>query len=183
MKGRKLGVQIIFLLFWPAVFAGAAGSREPFQPTVSHVDIGRFLGDWYVIALLPSPPEKRAVNGVENYSLDDQGLIRVRYTFSKDSPDGKPRVMYQKGWIINRETNAEWRVRPLWPLKLPYYILELDPDYQYTVIGTNNFRYLWIMARSPELPEETLTGILDRMDERGYPREKIRMMVQEWPHG
>merc|ERR1711879_884214 len=94
---------------------------EPFHETVPYVDMDRFSGDWHVIALIPTSFEKGAEDGIENYSFDDEGNIRVEYTFKKGRRELKERVMYQKGWIYDNETNAEWRVRPLWPLKLPYY--------------------------------------------------------------
>ncbi|MDA3851277.1 MAG: lipocalin family protein [Spirochaetaceae bacterium] len=69
--------------------------ESTFHPTVDYVDMEAFSGDWYVIALLPTVFEKNAANGIENYRLDDQGIIRVEYTFRKGSPQGKEKVMYQ----------------------------------------------------------------------------------------
>jgi len=153
---------------------------EPFHRTADYVDLQRFSGDWYVIALIPTAFEKRAANGIENYSLDEKGNIRVRYSFRKGSPEGSEKVMYQKGWVYDRNTNAEWRVRPLWPLKLPYYVLEIDENYRYTVIGTNNYSYLWIMAREPRMDSSLLAEIFLRMEERGYDPAQIKMMEQRW---
>jgi apolipoprotein D and lipocalin family protein len=158
----------------------ATTTKEPFQETEEYVDIERFTGNWYVIALLPTAFEKDAANGIENYSLTEEGNIRVQYTFRKNSPQGKEKVMTQKGWIYNKESNADWRVRPLWPLKLPYYILEIDEDYQYTVIGTNNFKYLWIMSRNPKMDEQLLQQISSRMTARGYDMSEIQYMEQRW---
>lgn len=159
--------------------AMAGGKKEAFHETVPSVNLERFSGDWYVIAVIPTPFEKDAVNGIENYSLREDGTIRVRYTFRKGSPQGKEKIMYQKGWVYNKETNADWRVQPIWPLKLPYYILELDRDYSYTVIGTNNYKYLWIMARTPELDPDILRGIINRMTQRGFDPDEIQMMEQD----
>ena len=154
------------------------GKSEQFHETVDYVDMERFSGDWYVIALIPTSFEKGAVNGVENYSIDSEGIIRVEYSFLKGDKELKEKTMYQKGWIYNTETNAEWRVRPLWPLKLPYYILELDDNYNYTVIGTNNYKYLWIMARNPQMDQDLLDQVIGRMVDRGYNRDDIIMMEQ-----
>lgn len=158
----------------------AGGTKEAFHETASYVDMNRFTGDWYVIAVIPTPFEKGATNGIENYSLDEDGNIRVEYTFYKGSPGVKKTVMYQKGWIYNKETNADWRVRPLWPLKLPYYILEVDGEYTYTVIGTNNYKYLWIMAREPKIDSTLLKEIIKRQQDRGFDPEKIEYMEQNW---
>jgi len=174
--------QFLFTLLLLSVYghADAGGEKEAFHETVSYVDLERFTGDWFVIAVIPTPFEKNAVNGVENYSLNKDGTIQVRYTFRKGSPEGKKKVMYQKGWIYNPETNADWRVRPIWPLKLPYYILELAEDYSYTVIGTNNYKYLWIMARKPVMEKTVYDKIVKRMEQRGYDTDKIQIMKQEY---
>ena len=148
--------------------------------TAAFVDMERFMGDWYVVALIPTPFEKNIANGVENYRMNDKGEILVTYTYRKGSPEGKEKTMRQKGWIINSETNAEWKVRPLWPLKLPYYVLEVGSDYGYTVIGTDSKDYLWIMSRKPAMDGKELEEIIARMVERGYDRDSMQFMVQDW---
>ena len=159
----------------------AGGKSEVFHKTVEYVDLEKFSGDWYVIALIPTAFERKAANGVENYSINNKdGTIQVRYTFRKGSPEGKEKIMYQKGWVYNEETNAEWRVRPLWPLKLPYYILDLDEEYSYTIVGTNNYNYLWIMARNPVMENSLLENLIANMVEIGYEKDKIQYMTQSW---
>ncbi len=174
----KMMVMALLMVTAAGTTSFAAGKQEPFQKTVPSMEIERFLGSWYVIALLPSPFEKDAVNGIETYSLDSKGNVRVEYVFYKGSPEGKKTVMRQKGWIVDRETNTEWKIRPLWPLKLPYLIIDLADDYRYTVIGTDNYKYVWIMARAPVLSAEDYTGILGRLAERGYKVADIKLMPQ-----
>ncbi len=166
-------ISLVFLAY-QGVYANGKG--EGMHRTVEYVDMERFSGDWYVIALIPTALEKGISHGIENYSLDSKGNIRVRYTFTKG---GKTKTMKQKGWITDRESNAEWRVRPLWPLKLPYYVIELDDEYSYTAVTTTGFKYLWIMARTPSLEEDQLNGIIDRMVERGFKEEDIIFMEQK----
>lgn len=179
---KKIVILMMILLLTASLYSQE--TTKSFHKTVQYVDMTRFSGDWYVIALIPTSFEKKIIDGIENYSLDAEGNIKVQYTFRKKGRIKKGRrtykdkVMYQKGWIFNKESNAEWRVQPLWPLKLPYYILELDKEYSYTVIGTNNYKYLWIMSRKPSLDPQLLNAIIDRMVERGFEREKIIMMTQ-----
>jgi len=162
------------------VNVSAQTKKPPFQKVVERMEIEKFLGPWYVIALLPSAFEKRAVNGIETYSLDTKGNIRVEYVFYKDSPTGKKTVMHQKGWIVDKQTNTEWKIQPLWPIKLPYLIIDLADDYRYTVIGTNNYDYVWIMARKPALSDEDYASILGRLEARGYKIADIKLMPQVW---
>jgi len=174
-------VLIAILVLLAASSSLFAQSRKPpFQKVVERMDMEKFLGPWYVIALLPSVFEKKATNGIETYSLDAKGNIRVEYIFYKGSPTGKKTVMHQKGWIMDKATNTEWEIQPIWPLRLPYLIIDLADDYRYTVIGTNNFKYVWIMARKPVLSEEDFQGILSRLEARGYKIEDIKVMPQVW---
>jgi apolipoprotein D and lipocalin family protein len=175
---RTAALSLTLAVAAASVFA--RGDKEPFQKVVERMDLDRFLGSWYVVALLPTPFEKNAVNGIETYTLDEKGNIRVEYVFREGRPDGKKKVMHQKGWIMDRATNTEWKIQPLWPLRLPYLIIDLAEDYRYTVIGTNNYKYLWIMARGPTIDPEDYAGILSRLKERGYKIEDIKLMEQTW---
>jgi apolipoprotein D and lipocalin family protein len=176
---KKASIAIMALMA-ASIGASAEKAHEPFQKVVDRMEIGKFLGSWYVVGLLPSAFEKGAANGIETYSLDEKGLIRVEYVFYKGGPGGKKTVMHQKGWIMDKERNTEWKVQPLWPLKLPYLIIDLADDYRYAVVGTNNYKYVWIMSRTPEIHESDYEGILSRLSERGYKVEDIQRMQQLW---
>ena len=103
-------------------------------PTVDYVNIERFMGDWYVIAIIPNFIEKNAVNGIESYKLLDNNKIKIDYRFRLNNANGKKKHLQPKAEIYNKKTNAEWRVQFIWPLKFPYLIIELAKDYSYTVI-------------------------------------------------
>ena len=135
--------------------------------TVDFVDIERFMGDWYVIANIPTFIEKRATNAIESYKLGDTGIIETTFTFYQDSPDGEKKVYRPKGFIYNTKTNAEWRMQFIWPFKMPFLIIGLDDDYQYTVIGYPSRKYVWIMARESKLSDEIYENILSDLAEIG----------------
>jgi apolipoprotein D and lipocalin family protein len=177
MKKTTIALLALMAASTPAI---AEGGRQPFQRVVDRMDLQRFLGSWYVIGVLPTPFEKGAANGIETYSLDEKGNIRVEYVFYKGGPQGKKTVMHQKGWVVDKERNTEWKVQPLWPLKLPYLIIDLAADYRYTVVGTNNYKYVWIMSRTPTISDSDYAGILSRLVERGYKTADIQRMRQEW---
>ena len=69
--------------------------------TVDYVDIERFMGDWYVIANIPTFIEKGATNAIESYKLGNKGVIETTFTFYQDSPDGEKKVYRPKGFIYN----------------------------------------------------------------------------------
>jgi len=88
--------------------------------------------------------------------------------------------MRQKGWIVDRQTNTEWKIQPLRPIRLPYLIIDLADDYRCTVIGTNNYDYVWIMAGKPVPSDQDYASILERLAARGYKIADIKLMPQVW---
>ncbi len=152
--------------------------KEGYMEIVEYVDLNRFMGSWYVIGIIPNFIEKNAVNGIETYTLNDDGTIAIEYRFRKKSPDGKLKIMHPKAWVYNKETNAEWRVQFFYPIKFPYLIIELADDYSHTVIGVPNRKFVWIMSRTPQMAEDTYQEILIRLKKIGYDTDKIVAMPQ-----
>ena len=148
--------------------------------TVARVELERFMGDWYVIAILPNPIEKNAVNGIESYTLNKDGSIDVIYKFRKGKPDGKEKIMRPRGKVFNKVTNAEWRIQLFKPFWSKYLIVYLDEEYRYTAIGIPSRKFVWIMSRTPEMPAEEYAKILKKLAEDGYNTQKIVKMPQKW---
>lgn len=155
-------------------------SQDPL-PTVAYVDIPRFMGDWYVIANIPTFVEKGANNAIETYAWNaKEDRIDVSFRFNAKTPSGPLKKYPQKAWIYDKKTNAEWRVQPWWPLKFSYLVVDLAPDYSYTVIGVPSRNYLWIMARKPHLDEAVYSGLINKVKSMGYDTSKIQKVPQVW---
>ena len=152
---------------------------DPLQ-TVPYVDMEHFMGDWYVIANIPTILEKNAVNAIESYRLNSKGEIETTFTFRKNAPDGKEKVYKPKGFVFNTASNAEWRMQFLWPFKVPFLIIDLSEDYSYTVIGYPSRKYVWIMSREPVIPEQTYDQIITRLGKVGYDISMIKKVPQQW---
>ncbi len=148
--------------------------------TVDYVDIDRFMGPWYVIANIPTFLEKGAHNAVETYRLNEDGTIATTFTFRKGSFDGKAKEYNPKGFITDAESNAIWGMRFVWPIKADYRIIYLDDDYTQTVIGRQNRDFVWIMARTPTIPEEDYKKLLDFVATFGYDMSKVQRVPQRW---
>jgi apolipoprotein D and lipocalin family protein len=156
------------------------GNRPPpLQAMDQEVDLERFMGDWYVLANIPTFLERGAHNAVESYSLNDDGSIATVFTFNRNSFDGKVRTLRPTGFVYNHETNAEWRMQFLWPFKAAFLIIYLDPEYETTIIGVPGRSYLWIMARSPRIPEDQLQSLIDFAVAKGHDIEKIQRVPQQ----
>ena len=148
--------------------------------TVEYVDLEKYMGKWYVIANIPTFIEKRATNAIENYKLNDNGEVETTFTFYQDSPIGKKKEYNPKGYVFNKETNAEWRMQFIWPFKMPFLIIDLDKNYTYTVIGYPNRNYVWIMSREPKMTSEIFDKILKNLLSVGYDISKIKKVLQDW---
>lgn len=147
---------------------------------VPQVDLSRFMGDWYVIANIPTFIEKGAHNAVESYALNPDGTIATTFHFRKDAFDGPEKVYHPTGFVIPDTGNAEWGMQFIWPFKAEYKIIWLDPDYTITVIGRTKRDYVWIMAKTPQIPEAKYTEILDFLKGVGYDTALIERVPQRW---
>jgi apolipoprotein D and lipocalin family protein len=149
-------------------------SQKPLE-TVDYVDLQRFMGDWYVIANIPTFLEKNAFNPIESYALDTDGSIATTFSFNADSLEGEKKVYYPRGFIKNTDTNAEWGMQFLWPIKADYRIVYLDSNYQYTVIGRNKRDYVWIMARNSTISAKMLSELTQFVASIGYDIDQLEL--------
>ena len=159
----------------------ACGATLPPLKTVDYVDIRRFMGDWYVIACIPTSLEIGAYNAVESYRLDADGTIATTFTFRKGAFDGPLKTYKPRGFIVNTTTNSTWGMRFIWPFKAEYLITYLTDDYTLTVVARNKRDYVWIMARKPEIPEADYSRIVDMIKAQGYDTSKLVKVPQQWP--
>ena len=174
---RRLAAPII-----PAVLALAGCQSTPSAPlpTVPRVELARFMGDWYVIANIPTFLEKGAHNAVESYRLDDDGTIATTFTFRDGAFNGPEKRYTPRGYVLERESNAVWGMQFIWPIKADYRIAYLSDDYSHTVIARNARDHLWIMARTPSIPEADYALLIKRVGRLGYDTSRIQRVPQRW---
>ena len=178
--------QILAAAFFiPLIGLACAGSGAGIGPNanaplqvVDSVDLERFAGLWYVISSMPTGAEEGAHNSTEHYALRDDGGIDITNRFLVRGFDGPEKIITMRGWIHDETSNAEWRVQPIWPLRLSYLILELDPDYQYVVVGHPSKNYVWIMSRTPALDPGIEASLRANLAEAGYDVDRIQVMPQ-----
>jgi apolipoprotein D and lipocalin family protein len=154
--------------------------RAPMQ-TVSHVDLPRFMGAWYVIANIPTFIERGAHNAVETYALAPDGSIATRFTFRKGGFDGPQKTWNPRGFVIEGTGNARWGMRFVWPVKADYRIIHVSDDYTQTVIGREKRDYVWIMARTPQIAEADYLRLLAFVAAQGYDVSRVQKVPQSWP--
>ncbi len=146
--------------------------------TVDHVDLPRFMGDWYVIGTIPWIVEKNNVGTMDIYKMRPDGRIDITYAFHKMDLSAKRQEMHAIGTVLDAKTNARWGVQFIWPFKAPYLVIDLAPDYSTTTIGYPSRDLIWIMARTPTLPEETYQALLQNALSQGYDIKRIVKIPQ-----
>jgi len=137
---------------------GGCASYPP-MPGVEQVDLDRFMGDWYVIASIPTPFEKDIYNAVESYERTAPQTIQTTFVFRKGGFEG---------------------MQFIWPIKADYRIVYLDPDYSKTIIGRQKRDFVWIMTRKPVIPESEYEELVSVVESLGYDVAKLRKVPQRW---
>lgn len=168
------------LLSLCTLVGGCASSNLPPITPVAQVDLPKFMGDWYVIACIPTAIETQAYNAIESYKLDEDGTIATTFTFRKGAFDGPVKEYKPRGFVKENTGNALWGMQFIWPIKADFRIAYLDPDYTTTVIARNARDYVWIMARTPTISDAQYADLLKFVEDLGYDISKMRKVPQQW---
>jgi len=174
------GAGVVALLAAAVPLLACMTSDRPPLPTVDRLDLDRFMGDWYVVAAIPTRLERGAHNAVESYRLGEDGRVATTFTFREGAFDGPEKRYTPIGFVREGTGNAVWGMQFIWPIKAEYRVMYVDADYRAAVIGRTRRDYVWIMAREPHLPEAELEALVDRVVEAGYPRDEIVRVPQRW---
>ena len=132
------------------------------------------MGDWYVIANIPTSIERGAHNAVESYRLDTDGSIATTFTFREGAFDGKLKRYCPRGFVRDTRSNAIWGMQFVWPIKADYRIVYVSPDYQRTIVGREKRDNVWIMARTPQIADADFQDLRDRVAREGYDMSEAR---------
>lgn len=164
----------------------ASAQVKPAGPlqSVPSVDLKRYAGKWYEIAKYPNRFQKKCVgNTTANYTLKDNGRIEVRNECVLK--DGKTEVAIGEAKINDKNTNSKLKVRfaPGALSWLPfvwanYWIIDLDPDYEYVAIGEPKRNYFWILSRKPTMNDSTYQNILRRAEAMGFDPARVEKTPQ-----
>src|SRR5262249_24734925 len=145
--------------------------------TVDSVDLSRYLGRWFEIARIPNRFEKNCVGDTTaTYSRADAGTIVVVNSCRR--PDGGVEEVKGTARVIDNVTNAKLKVSFLWPFSGDYWIIGLDPDYRWAVIGEPRRRFLWVLSREPRMSDFDYNQAVRIAGEKGYDPAKLKMTLQ-----
>lgn len=178
MKKRRLVLAVAAIMAAGLLAATCSAGDDGKIPPVAQVDLPRFMGDWYVIAHIPTFIEKDAYDALESYSLRDDGKIQTVYTQRKGGFDAPLKTMHPVGTVREGTGNAVWGMQFIWPIKAEYVIVHVDDDYTQTIIGRSKRDYVWVMARTPSISDEDYAALVERVRGLGYDTSELRKVPQ-----
>jgi len=152
--------------------------------TVNHVEVDRYLGKWYEVARFDQTFQKGCTAVEANYSLRKDGDLKVVNTCRLDTPTGELKIAEGRAWIKDKNTNAKLKVQFfLKDIKLSifagdYWILELDQDYQYVIIGEPSRKYLWILSRTKNMDPRLYEDLVRKAKDLNFDVSKLIKTVQ-----
>lgn len=169
------------MLFFMVTACATVDSVEEL-PTATSVDLSRYVGKWYEIARLPMWAQRNCLQSTADYTLLESGEIGVRNACVTE--EGEETSIEGKATIVDRTHRAKLNVVfDQWAAKLVafltssdqgnYWILRVDPEYHYAVVGTPDREYLWILARTPNFPESTYQELVAFSQRLGFTTENL----------
>ncbi len=181
--GKKIGILLIAisLLIAGVAFKNFNGPKSMVDKTViKEFDLKKYLGTWYEIARYDHRFERGLVGVTANYSLRDDGKIKVLNSGYKGSFSGEFSEAIGKAKIPDPENEpAKLKVSFFWIFYSDYFILELDKNYQWALIGSSSDDYLWILSRTPQMDKKVYLECLDKLAKRGYDVSKLIEVEQK----
>ncbi len=187
MKKYILALFLPTFLIFAATVSGQQNESKATAAltTVPSVDLKRYSGKWFEIARYENKFQKQCVgNTTATYAIKTDGKVEVINECLKKN--GEIERARGEARIVDKKTNAKLEVR-FAPAALSfltavwgdYWILELDDNYQYTVIGDPKRKYFWILSRTPELSDATYQNILRRAEKLGFDPAKVYKTPQK----
>jgi apolipoprotein D and lipocalin family protein len=146
-------------------------------PTVASVDVQRYLGTWVQQALVPNKFQKMCVSDTTaTYARDGDGLSVINRCVDAD---GKPVEAKGVAKIVEGSSNAKLKVSFFRPFYGDYWVLALDPDYQWVLVGEPARENGWVLSRAKKLDDATYSAILDKAAALGYDKSRFVRSVNK----
>ena len=158
---------------------GASGQGKIDRTTVKNLDLKRYLGTWYEIARFPHSFEKDLQGVTATYSLREDGKIKVLNQGYKGSINGPLKVAEAKAKIPDPTKPARLRVSFFLFFYSDYLVLELDPDYQWALVGSKSENFLWILSRTSKMDPAVYNNLVNKAKERGYDISRLEKVIHK----
>ena len=180
---RIITISFTLILATLSAFAQSSGAQP--VTAVPKVDLNKYAGEWYEIAKYPNKFQDKCVGNTSAiYTLKTDGKIEVLNRCLEK--DGTVNDAKGEAKVVDKKTNAKLKVRfapkflsfisSVWG---DYWVIDLPEDYSYSVVGTPDRKYFWILSRKAQMSDSTYQEILRRAEQQGFDPAK----VVKTPHG
>ncbi len=168
----------LILILCIVAFWGCSSSKGDL-PVVKTVDLQKYIGSWYELVRLPNSFESGLTCVMANYSLKPNGDIKVVNSGHKIKDTSKVSTATGTAWVPDANEPTKLKVSFFWPFAGKYWILALDSNYKYAMVGDPSRDYLWILSRTKTLPESTIDTLLAHAQSLGFDTSKVERTAQD----
>ena len=172
MKHLRLIIVTLLMLGLLSACLGMPQGVKPVQP----FEVQRYLGKWYEIARLDHSFEHGLQNVTAQYHLNDDGSITV-INRGYETANKKWKQAEGKALFVENSDKAYLQVSFFGPFYSSYVVFDLDSDYQYAFVSGNSTSYLWLLARTPEVPADVLHRFVAKAQTLGFDVDSL--IIQE----
>jgi apolipoprotein D and lipocalin family protein len=158
----------LIILFAAVLLLSCSADMKKLE-TVKRVELDRYLGKWYEIVRLPNRFEKGLVCVTAEYSMRDDGKIKVVNAGHKEEDLNEKDVATGKAWIPDTNHPGQLKVQFFWPFRGDYYIFHLDTiNYEYALVGSPSRKYFWLLSRKPVIADGRYQELISIAEEHGF---------------
>ncbi|MFB6317511.1 lipocalin family protein [Saccharicrinis sp. FJH54] len=169
---RYLTLIIIIMLF------GCKTQKLQLE-TVNQLDLKKYTGTWYEIARLPNSFEKGLKCTTANYSINDDGSIKVVNKGHKTDEPDKVKQSTGKALVPDKAEPGKLKVSFQWPFYGKYWVLKLDPEYKHVLVGTPSGKYLWLLSRNPDMDDREMLEYVEYAKSKGFNIQNLIYVAQD----
>ena len=179
----RIAILTLVLTISGSLFAQEVAKAEPLA-SIESLDVPRYMGRWYEIAKYPNSFQKKCVGFTSaEYALTADGEVSVANRCRL--ADGDTSEALGTARQIGGTTSAKLKVRfaPAWLAWLPsvwgdYWVIDIDADYQLVAVSEPRREYLWILSRTPKVPDAAYAALLQRLNAKGFDLRKLETTAQ-----
>lgn len=158
------------------VWTGLPAQAETPVASVAAVDLARYVGKWYEIASFPMYFQRNCVGDTTaDYAITPEQELAVTNRCRTDSGFDEAQG---RAWPVEGGNNARLKVSFFWPFRSDYWVIGLDADYRWAVVGNPNRKYLWILSRTPQLDRPLLDAALKAAAAQGFDLTQLNYTAQ-----
>ena len=177
---KFISIIILFIvLINVLVISTAIAEENKNLKVVSNLDLHNFQGVWYEIAHNPWFPENNCFAMVAHYKIIEDNKIEITNICREYGFDGEISKVKGKAWLVDQAIKSKWEVQFIWPFTLDYWVIDLEKNYNYAVIGEPDKENFWILSRKPIMEKDLLAKIITRSKMKGYDLSNLILMPQD----